>query len=209
LTTKLGIGHEETAGEPGTPRVDHARARRVPGGLRPRAGAAGELRVLRQPDRRVGRGARRRPPQRRAPVTDPRRPADGPAHRRAGAGRDLPGPGRRGGGQLGGTRDVARAPSSPRTAAGWRPRCRTRRPPCRTCRRRADDHPQPRRHTGPDHPGAHEALAQPARLGHRVYEQLEGYTALRHALTGHPTSSSSWSSRRACAGAAGRDSRRA
>ena len=89
-----------------------------------------------------------------------------------------------------------------------------------------------------------------------VYEQLEGYTALRHALTGHPdqlielvkasglrgrggagsarapgtststsssratprcgtrspvtrTSSSSWSRRRACAGAAAPDSRRA
>ena len=33
---------------------------------------------------------RRRPLRSGAPVTDPRRPTDGPAHRRAGAGRDLP-----------------------------------------------------------------------------------------------------------------------
>ena len=41
------------------PRLDHHREGRVPGGVRLRAGAAGQLRVLRQPDRRVGDGAGR------------------------------------------------------------------------------------------------------------------------------------------------------
>ena len=56
LTTKLGIGHEETAGEPGTPgsiTLEHAECLAACD----RAGAAGQLRVLRQPDRRDGRGS--------------------------------------------------------------------------------------------------------------------------------------------------------
>ncbi len=52
LQHRLGVGHEETAGEPGSPRLDHPGARRVPGRLRPGSGAAGQLRVLRQPDAR-------------------------------------------------------------------------------------------------------------------------------------------------------------
>ena len=73
-----GVGHEETAGEPGTPGLDHAGARRVPGRLRPRPGAAGQLRVLRQPDRRTARWSwstrcrrgERPHPTRGAPLTD-------------------------------------------------------------------------------------------------------------------------------------------
>ena len=91
-------------------------------------------------------------PTRGAPLTDLR-------DRRAGAGRDLPGPRRA---RCRATRRPPRrcaAPSSPRSAAGWRPRCRTSRPPCRTCRRRSDDDDATPTHPGPDHPGAHPALA--------------------------------------------------
>ena len=42
------------------------------------------------------------------------------------------------------------------------------------------------RDAGPAHPGAHQALAAPARLVIDAYEQLEGYSALRKALAGHP-----------------------
>ena len=55
LSTQLGVGHEETAGEPGTPgsiTLEHAECLAACD-LGP--GAAGQLRVLRQPDRRVGR----------------------------------------------------------------------------------------------------------------------------------------------------------
>ena len=71
------LGHEETAGEPGTPgsiTLEHAECLAACD-LGP--GAAGQLRVLRQPDRRVGGGAGRRAargekprPTRGAPLTD-------------------------------------------------------------------------------------------------------------------------------------------
>ena len=57
------------------PRLDHPGARRVPGRLRPRAGAAGQLRVLRQPDAGVGGGAGGRAAAGREAAPHPRRAA--------------------------------------------------------------------------------------------------------------------------------------
>ena len=137
----------------------------MPGGLRPGPGAAGQLRVLRQPDRRVGPGTGRGAAARRASASDPRR--------RSRISRpsswSWPGSSRTSPVRCRATRRPPRrfaARSSPRTVTGWHPRCRTSRPHCRTCRRRSEamtkaDHP------GPDHTGPHAALAQPARLGHR------------------------------------------
>ena len=56
-------------------RQDHPRARRVPGRLRLRAGRHGELRVLRQPDRRLGPQVGERTARGRAAAADPRRTA--------------------------------------------------------------------------------------------------------------------------------------
>ena len=79
LQEKLGaadepLGHEETSADG----VDHAGARRVPRRVRLRAGAPGQLRVLRQPDRRIRREAlvdalrrgEKPHPTRGAPLTD-------------------------------------------------------------------------------------------------------------------------------------------
>ena len=55
LSRTLGRRARGDRGRARHARVDHPGARRVPGGLRPGPGAAGQLRVLRQPDRRVGR----------------------------------------------------------------------------------------------------------------------------------------------------------
>ena len=49
LKEQLGVGNNQTTRR----RLDHPRARRVPGRLRLRAGGHRQLRVLRQPDRRV------------------------------------------------------------------------------------------------------------------------------------------------------------
>ena len=70
LSPALGVGHEETAGEPGTPgsiTLEHAECLAA---CDHGAGAAGQLRVLRQPDpgRRTGSGAR--PAGRRAAAPD-------------------------------------------------------------------------------------------------------------------------------------------
>ena len=78
LSRRLGVGPRGDRGRARHARVDHAGARRVPGGLRPGPGAAGQLRVLRQPDRRVGRrrwsrrcsAASSPQPTRGAPLTD-------------------------------------------------------------------------------------------------------------------------------------------
>ncbi|CAA9415186.1 MAG: NADH-ubiquinone oxidoreductase chain E, partial [uncultured Pseudonocardia sp.] len=90
------------------PGVDHAGARRVPRGLRPRAGAAGQLRVLRQPNRAERRGPGGRAAAQREAAPDPRRRAHRPAHRLARAGRDLPRPGALRRGPVHGARDAAR-----------------------------------------------------------------------------------------------------
>ena len=82
-------GDRRRAGTPGSITLEHAECLAACD-LRP--GAAGQLRVLRQPDRRVGPGAGRGAAARRAAAADPRRRAHGPQDRRAGAGRDLPGP---------------------------------------------------------------------------------------------------------------------
>ena len=78
-------GYAERAG------LDHPRARRVPRGLRPRAGHPGQLRVLRQPDRGEGRRAGRRAAGGQEAGPDARCPADELQGRRAAARRVLPG----------------------------------------------------------------------------------------------------------------------
>ena len=138
LSRRLGVGHEETAGEPGTPSITLEHAECL---------AACDFAPVLQVNyeffdnqtvesaqalvEALRRGERPLPTRGAA--------AHGPQDRRAGAGRDLPGP-RRGAspGNSGGHRRRCAVRSSPRTATGWRPRCRTRRPHCRTCRREDD-----------------------------------------------------------------------
>ena len=118
LSRRLGVGHEETAGEPGTPgsiTLEHAECL-----------AACDLAPVLQVNyeyydnqtvesaQAAGRGAAAR----RASASDPRRRAHGPQDRRAGAGRDLPGPRRRGGRATRWPPRRCAARSSPRTALG-------------------------------------------------------------------------------------------
>ena len=87
-------------GRAGHAGFDHAGARRVPRGVRPRPGAAGQLRVLRQPD--AGRGAlglvealqrgEKPAPTRGAPLTDFSRPSSSSPGSSRTATRDLDGP---------------------------------------------------------------------------------------------------------------------
>ena len=75
LSRHLGVGRDETAGEPGDPGIDHAGVGGVPGRLRPRAGGHRRLRVLRraEPGQRVGPGPGAAAGREAAP--DPRRGA--------------------------------------------------------------------------------------------------------------------------------------
>src|SRR3954469_16252077 len=164
-------------------RVDHPGARGVPGRVRPGAGPAGELRVLRQPDRRVGRAAGRRAAARRAAAADPRCAADRPADRRAGAGRDLPGPADIGAGQLPRPRDPARR------GAGHRPRlggAGDARRAARPAGPAGGEMSEPITTPDPITPVLTRRWQSPRAWDIDTYEQLEGYVALRHALTGHP-----------------------
>ena len=97
LSRRLGVGHEETAGEPGTPgsiTLEHAECL-----------AACDLAPVLQVnyeyyDNQTVESAQALvdgAAARRASAADPRRRAHGPQDRRAGAGRDLPGPRRCGG----------------------------------------------------------------------------------------------------------------
>src|ERR1700754_811733 len=155
--------------------------------MRPRSGAPGQLRVLRQPDAEVGRGTGGGAAAWRAARSHPRRAADRPQDRGARAGRDLPRPRaqRRG--------PVDRAGDGARRSARGRPRLG-----------RPVDARRPSRFTGSPgeevmtaaqtNPPAPEPLTprltrrrrSPRSWSIDTYEQLEGYQALRHALTAQP-----------------------
>ena len=146
----------------------------------------GQLRVLRQPDVDTAeelvdalRRGERPQPTRGAPLTDFRTvelelagifPRPAPARRRR---------------TVGGARDAARARARRASAAGPHPPMPDSRPPCRTCRRRADDllsdDVTPTRS-----PRCSPGAGVSPRLAIDTYEQLDGYTALRKALAGHP-----------------------
>ena len=86
LSGDLGVHHDETDRR----RLDHPRARRVPGRLRLRAGGHRRLRVLRPAGRRERPRARGGPAPRREAAADPRRPADRLQGHLPPAGRVLP-----------------------------------------------------------------------------------------------------------------------
>ena len=86
LSADLGVHHDETDGR----RLDHPRARRVPGRLRLRAGGHRRLRVLRPAGRRERPRAGRGAAPRREAAAHPRRPADRLPRHLPPAGRLLP-----------------------------------------------------------------------------------------------------------------------
>ena len=118
-------------------------------------------------------------PTRGAPLTDLQ-------HRRAGAGRDLPGSRRRGAGNsvapetLRGAQLAARARLGGARDAGHAAR------PAGPAGEEVDDHPSDDVTPDPITPVLTRRWQSPRAWDIDVYEQLEGYTALRHALTGHP-----------------------
>ena len=184
-------------------RLDHPRARRVPGRLRLRAGGHRRLRVLRPAGRRQRPGTGRGPAPRREAAAHPRRPA----HRLQGhlppAGRLLPARRRRG--RRGRRRRARRArrrrwsgcgsPSERgRVRAG---RCRSRRPaPRRSGAQRGRERPasSPRSAAPPSRPGARSPTGttaptpprrQPSRRHVRPGSR-EGLSHASHSRAHHP-----------------------